>query len=169
MLLPTILISSSAHAAKSWGITGEQEAIFKGTVIDITCELTGDCPENCGDGKRQLGLSTEDQGIILVGKNLTRYTGASEELVGFCGQEIEVDGLFTENQNIRFFQVQKMRAVDGKWEKADRFHDVWAETNGEKTRKAKKWYRNDPRVKAILEQDGRLGLGAETDAEFFKN
>ena len=89
--------------------------------------------------------------------------------MGFCGQEIEVDGLFTENQNIRFFQIQKMRPVGGKWEKADRFLDAWAETNDSSKSKAKKWYTRDPRVKEILEKDGKLGLGAEADAAFFKN
>ena len=163
------LMATQAYAAKSWGVTGEQEAKFQATVVDITCELTGDCPENCGDGERQLGLKTTDQGIILVAKNNTLFTGAARELVGFCGQEIEVDGLFTENQNIRFFQVQKMRPVGDKWEKADRFHDAWAETYGGKPSKAKKWYTKDPRVNAIIEKDGKLGLGAEADEAFFKN
>ena len=167
--LVTGLIPVHSYAAKSWGITGEEEAMFTATVVDIACELTGDCPENCGNGTRQLGLKTEDQGVILVAKNLTLYTGAAEELVGFCGQEIEVDGLFTENQNIRFFQLQKMRPVGGKWEKADRFLDAWAETNDSSSRKAKKWYTRDPRVETILERDGKLGIGAEADAEFFKN
>ena len=29
------------------------------TVVDPLCELTGDCPDNCGDGKRQLALVRE--------------------------------------------------------------------------------------------------------------
>ena len=163
----TWIISMPASGAKSWGLTNEKEAKFKGTVVDITCHLTGDCPENCGDGSRQLGLMTEDQGLILVAKNLTLYTGASYELYGFCGQEIEVDGLFTENRNVRFFQVQKMRAVDGKWQKATRFHKHWAEANDTKPRKAKRWYRKDQRIKTIIERDGYLGLGPEADKAFF--
>ena len=163
------VFSHSALAAKSWGITNEQEAVFTGTVVDITCELTGDCPANCGEGSRQLGLKTADQGIVLVAKNLTFYTGAAEELYGFCGQEIEVDGLFTEHRNIRFFQVQSMRLPGEKWEKADRFLDAWAEDNDSSKRKAKKWYTRDPRVDEILTRDGRLGLGPEADAEFFDN
>ena len=171
LLAPIVLfslgLSNSTFAAKSWGITGEQEVIFTGTVVDITCELTGDCPENCGGGKRQLGLKTADQGIILVAKNLTFYTGAAEELYGFCGQEVEVDGLFTENRNVRFFQVQKMRTAGGKWEKSTRFLKAWAEENDSSTRKAKKWYKRDPRVKEIIAQDGYLGLGLEKDQEYF--
>ncbi len=159
--------SDQSFAAKSWGITNEVKAKFIGTVVDITCLLTGDCPENCGEGSRQLGLKTDDQGVILVAKNLTLYTGAAEELVGFCGQEIEVDGLFTENRNVRFFQVQAMREIGGKWIDATLFHDAWANQHGTKPRKAKRWYRKDPRVKTIIERDGYLGLGLEKDAEYF--
>ena len=163
------IFSQSSLAAKSWGITNEQEAVFTGTVVDIACELTGDCPANCGEGRRQLGLKTADQGVILVAKNLTFYTGAAEELYGFCGQEIEVDGLFSEHRNIRFFQVQNMRIPGGKWEKADRFLDAWAEDNDSSKRKAKNWYTRDPRVEEILTRDGRLGLGPEADAAYFGN
>ncbi len=160
--------ATTAYAAKSWGITNEKEAIFSGTVVDITCHLTGDCPDECGAGSRQLGLMTTDQGIVLVSKNLTLYTGAAQELYGFCGQEIEVDGLFTENRNVRFFQVQKMRLPGEKWEKATRFHKAWAAEYGGKPKKAKRWYRKDPRIRTIIERDGYLGLGLEQDAEYFK-
>ncbi|WP_424946055.1 hypothetical protein [Candidatus Spongiihabitans sp.] len=162
-------LSSNAYAAKSWGISNEVKAKFTGTVVDIACQLTGDCPDNCGAGSKQLGLQTNDQGLILVAKNLTLYTGAAEELYGFCGQEIEVDGLFTENRNVRFFQVQNMRTVGGKWAKATRFHNAWAEKNGTKPRKAKRWYRKDARIKTIIERDGYLGLGLDKDAEYFGN
>ena len=137
-------------------------------VVDIACELTGDCADNCGSGKRQLGLKTVDQGTILVAKNLTFYSGAAEELHGFCGKEVEVDGLFTEHRNVRFFQVQKMREVGGKWEKSDRFLDAWAKQNDSSKRKAKKWYKRDAKVQEILQRDGYLGIGAEADAEYFK-
>ena len=169
LIAASALLAASipAHAAKSWGITGEVEGIFTATVVDITCELTGDCPANCGEGSRQLALKTADQGTILVAKNLTFYTGASYELYEFCGQEVEVDGLFTENRNVRFFQVQKMRPVGGKWEKADRFLDAYAEANDTTARKAKKWYKTDPQVQEIIERDGYLGQGPAKDAEYF--
>jgi hypothetical protein len=165
-----LLVSSwrgPAWAAKSWGVTNEVEAIFTGTVVDITCELTGNCPDNCGDGARQLGIKTADQGTILVAKNLTLYTGAAEELKGFCGQEVEVDGLFTDNRGVHFFQVQKMRTPGGSWQKANLFHKAWAEQNKTKPRKAKRWYRKDKRIKTIIERDGYLGLGAAEDDKYF--
>ena len=161
--------TNTSFAAKSWGITGEKEAKFKGTVVDITCKLSGNCPENCGAGTRQLGLETADQGTILVSKNLTLYTGAAEELHAYCGQEVQVDGLFTENRNVRFFQVQKIKASGGKWKKATRFHKAWAAKYGGKPKKAKRWYRKDPRIKEIIGKDGYLGLGLEKDAEYFNN
>ena len=164
----SVCLSVPAYAAKSWGVSNEVKAKFVGTVVDITCELTGNCPDNCGQSSRQLGLKTVDQGVILFAKNLTLYSGAADELVGFCGQEIEVDGLFTEHKNVRFFQLQKMRASGGKWTKATRFHKAWAEKNDSTARKAKRWYRQDERVKAIIARDGYLGLGLDKDAEFFK-
>lgn len=166
-LVALLGFSANAYTAKSWGVTNEVKAKFTGTVVDIACELTDNCPADCGAGSRQLGLQTSDQGLIMVAKNLTLFTGAAEELYGFCGQEIEVDGLFTENRNVRFFQVQKMRAVGGKWSKATRFHKAWAKENGTKPRKAKRWYRKDVRIKTIIERDGYLGLGLDKDAEYF--
>ncbi len=167
-LIVTVSTISPAYAAKSWGVSNEVKAKFVGTVVDVACELTDNCPDNCGAGSRQLGLKTADQGLILVAKNLTLYTGAADELVGFCGQEIEVDGLFTESQNIRFFQVQKMRTVGGKWNKATRFHKAWAKKNDSTSRKAKRWYRKDERISNLIKRDGYLGLGPDKDAEYFK-
>lgn len=163
-----VVLTGGAYAAKSWGVSNEVKAEFTGTVVDIACELSGDCPPNCGDGNRQLGLKTEQDGTLLVAKNLTLYTGASVELVAFCGQTIEVDGLFTEHRNVRFFQVQQLRVPGGDWQKATRFHQVWAEQYGGKPSKAKNWYKKDPRVETIITRDGYLGLGTAKDQEFFK-
>ena len=162
------VLSQPVLAAKSWGVSNEEKALFTGTVTDISCHLLGDCPADCGAGSRQLGLATKDQGMILVSKNLTLYTGAVEELYHFCGQEVEVDGLFTENRNVRFFQVQKVRLAGKKWRKATRFHKAWAKEYGGKPRKAKHWYRKDPRIKEIISRDGYLGLGLEKDKEFLE-
>lgn len=161
------LISTPALAAKSWGVTNEKPAKFTGIVTDVACHLTENCPDNCGAGSRQLGLMTEDQGLILVAKNLTLYSGAAAELYPFCAQEIEVDGLFTEHRNVRFFQVQKMRLPGEKWQKATLFHQAWAKQYGGNPRKAKKWYKKDPRIMEIIARDGYLGLGLEKDATYF--
>ena len=46
---------STAQAADGWGIAGEKVVQWDAKVVDILCELSGDCPANCCDGKRQLG------------------------------------------------------------------------------------------------------------------
>ncbi|MBX2870252.1 MAG: hypothetical protein KTR18_16345 [Acidiferrobacterales bacterium] len=153
---------------ESWGVTAQEESAFTGEVVDVMCELTGNCATNCGEGSRQLALKTADQGTVLVAKNITLYSGAAEELWPYCGQEIEVNGLFTENQNVRFFQVQNVRTPGGKWQRADRFHKAWAARSGKSAGKARSWYKNDDRVDKILQRDGRLGLGPAADTEFFK-
>jgi len=153
---------------ESWGITAQEESAFNGKVVDVMCELTGNCATNCGEGSRQLAIETQDQGTVLVAKNVTLYSGAAEELWAFCGQDVEVNGLFTENQNVRFFQIQNVRILGGQWQRANRFHQAWAARSGESGSKARRWYKNDARVDEILERDGRLGLGPAADAEYFK-
>ena len=108
-LLTTALggVFNVSMAAKSWGITGEKEAKFKGTVVDITCHLSGNCPDNCGEGSRQIGLQTADQGIILVSKNLSLYSGAAEELWGFCGQESKWTVCSQRTVTCAFFRYKK--------------------------------------------------------------
>ena len=49
---------STAQAADGWGIAGEKVVQWDAKVVDVLCELSGDCPANCCDGKRQLGLSS---------------------------------------------------------------------------------------------------------------
>ncbi len=175
-LVATILLSTAytntALAAKSWGVTGEEIARFEAKVVDIMCELTGDCPENCGDGKRQLGLIDGDGKLILVGKNQSPFSGAVVELLPFCGKQITADGLFTENRGVRFFAIQFVReGTDGEWRGATRFVSDWAEKNGfaADSAEAKQWFRNDPNVIRIIERDGLLGLGKEADEEFLKS
>ena len=90
-----LAVSGIAWAAKSWNLTGEEIVRFDAKVVDILCELTGDCPANCGDGKRQLGLINGEGVLIPVTKNMTAFTGAVDELIDFCGQTITADGLFS--------------------------------------------------------------------------
>ena len=37
--------ASPAQAAKEWGLPDEVVARFDATVVDVLCELTGDCPD----------------------------------------------------------------------------------------------------------------------------
>ena len=45
---------SAGSEAESWNLYAEQPARFEAKVVDALCELTGDCPADCGAGKRQL-------------------------------------------------------------------------------------------------------------------
>ena len=157
-----------AEAAQSWSVTGEEVARFDGRVVDLLCALTGDCPQDCGAGRRQLGLLTDDGVLVLPVKNFAPFAGAIDELVEFCGQRVTVDGLFSANQGVRIFAVQFVKPADGDWRRANRFLDKWARDNGlEPGNKAKNsWFRQDPRIRRIIERDGFLGLGPEEDKKF---
>jgi hypothetical protein len=139
--------------------------------VDVLCELTGDCPDNCGNGTRQLGL-LDDEGVLhLPLKNFTPFTGASWELQQFCGKKVTADGLFTTNKGYKVFVVQFVReAPDGKWQRANRFTSQWAEKNGvaADSKQAKQWFRNDPEVQRLLDKDGVFGLGPEADKAYFE-
>jgi len=173
------LLSSSALLAgcatpvgevDPWPITSAEEAQFSGEVVDVLCELSGNCAANCGNGKRQLAVKTQDKtmGTVLVAKNLNNYTGAADELWQFCGQQVDVNGLFTQHKGVRIFQVQNMRTTGGQWQKATKYLSAWAQRSGKSPQQAKRWYNHDERVKAIIERDGRLGLGTQADKDYFK-
>ena len=169
IVLMTLSAAGTAQAAQSWGVAGEEEARFDAKVVDILCELTGDCPANCGDGKRQLGLLRADGVLILSTKNKTPFSGAAEELVDFCGKQVTADGIFTENHGVKVFALQFIReAPDGKWRGANRFLGKWAKANGEDpaAKNLNNWFRRDPRIKALIAKDGFLGLGQEADKKF---
>ncbi len=152
-----------------WPITNAEKSGLTGQVVDVLCELNGNCADNCGEGTRQLGIKTEAGGTVLVAKNLSNYSGAAEELWNYCGEVVEVNGLFTEHQGVRFFQAQNVRAPDGQWQKATRFLDVWTERTGKPASLAKNWQYHDEVVNEIIERDGRLGLGPEADQDYFES
>jgi hypothetical protein len=167
-----LLFGGTARAASSWGLPGEEIVRFDAKVVDLLCELTGDCPEQCGGGKRQLGLLTDEGTLIPAVKNKVAFAGAADELIDFCGKRVTADGLFTTNRGHKLFVLQFVReAPDGKWRGANRFSPKWAERNGldAKDPKVKQWFRNDPRVKALIEKQGKLGLGPEADRKYMES
>jgi hypothetical protein len=164
------LVGGTAQAADSWGLIGEEKARFEAKVVDVLCELTGDCPANCGDGARQLGLLRDDGTLVLAMKNVVPFAGAADELLPFCGERVEADGLFANNRGHRIFALQFVRPVpDGEWRRANRFKEVWAEANDvdPDSETASKWFRHDPRVEKLIERDGKLGLGPAADEAYF--
>ena len=116
------LFAGPAQAAKEWGIDGEEVAQFEAKAVDVLCELTGDCPPNCGDGKRQMGLLTDDGKLRLTIKSNTSFAGAVLDLLPWCGKRVEVDGLLIKADPMTFYMVQRLRAPGAeKWTNARAF------------------------------------------------
>ncbi len=169
MLLSAFAAATAAHAADSWGLPGEQISRFEAKVVDVACELTGNCPAACGDGKRQLGLLKGEGKLVLPLKNTVPFAGAVEELINFCGKQVIVDGLMVANRGYSFFALQFVReAPDGEWYGGGRWSRVWAIRNGlaPDDPKGSEWYLHDKEVKALIDTQGKLGLGAEADRKF---
>jgi len=62
----SVAVPGIARAANSWNLPGEEIVRFDATVTDVLCVLSGDCPEDCGAGKRLLGLLKDDGELVLV-------------------------------------------------------------------------------------------------------
>lgn len=155
-LAALLLGTVSAQAADEWGIDHEQVARWDGKVVDILCEITGDCPANCGDGKRQLGLILDDGRLVPVVKNFDPFAGAQTDLQAFCGKRVTADGLFIDNPKMPMFALQFKRPPDGEWSRANWFVRDWAKKNGDQNKD--QWFRHDPAVKKIIARDGVFGI-----------
>jgi hypothetical protein len=148
--------ASPALTAEPWGIPHEKPLVLKGRVIDALCHLKGRCAPDCGAGKRQLGVVTADGTYRLIAKGNVDFAGAIPDLIGFCGKEIEADGLLIENPAVTVFFVQGVRAAGSTaaFTPAERFKTTWEARNG----KAEEWWRADPQANRILAEDGPLGI-----------
>lgn len=153
--------------AKNWNLIEEKKAIFTGKVVDIQCELTGKCADECGAGSYQLGILTAEGKLIPTMKNgQTSFNGAVDDLLPHCGKTIQVDGLLVgEEIPEQFYQVQLVKPEGGEWAKANLHTKNWKVKYPDAGGKGP-WFRRDPRVKAAIEKDGWLGLGAEADKKF---
>ena len=169
VLAAALSAGGAAQAAEEWGLPAEEVVRFEAQVVDILCELTGDCPAECGGGARQLGLVDDAGVLILPLKNMTPFSGAVAELIDFCGQRVVADGLFSTNRGYRIFALHFVRAApDGKWRRANRFLDKWAAKQGVdvKSKTARQWFRNDPVVMRLIAEQGKLGLGPAADEKY---
>jgi len=152
--------------AKSWGLLGEEMTRFSGKVVDILCELTGDCADNCGNGSRHLGLLREDGRLVPVYKNnQTSFNGAVADLLPLCGQTIEVDGLLVgEDVPAKFLQVQLIKPEGAsEFYKANGWTEAWKRRFPEQAEGKGPWFRRDPRILEQIKEKGYLGLGPEAD------
>ncbi|MDZ4094226.1 MAG: hypothetical protein U1D35_04875 [Paracoccaceae bacterium] len=176
--LATVAFASAALAqdfsvnseAKSWNLYAETPARFEARVVDVLCDLTGDCPADCGEGRRQLGLLRKADGVmVLPAKNAAQvFAGAANELQPFCGKAVEVDGLLLDDPDIgakNIYQIQKIRAVGApEWIPANRWVKDWEARTPAAAGKGP-WFRRDPRIAARIAADGYFGLGLETDSQ----
>ena len=163
---------SENSEARSWNLYAEVPASFDAKVVDVMCELTGECPANCGAGERQLGLLRAADGtlVMVLKNNQPAFTGAVVDLMPYCGQDVTVDGLMIDDEDFpinNIYLVQRSKAGDADWTKASQFTKVWAEENPDAEGKGP-WFRRDPRILAQIEKEGYLGLGLETDKEFIE-
>ncbi|EME69541.1 hypothetical protein H261_12844 [Paramagnetospirillum caucaseum] len=161
LLILPLLIASPGWAAESWGLPGEEAASFDGKVVDVQCVLTKDCPKDCGAGRRQLGLLKKDGALILAMKNADPFAGATRDLLPFCGKSITVDGLFTSNEGVRAFALQRVKPPGGEWIAANGFVRDWAKAHKLKpdSPQAEEWFRHDQTVAGRIKAEGKLGLG----------
>jgi hypothetical protein len=169
---------SEGSQAKSWNLFGEEKARFEGRVTDVLCVLTGDCPADCGAGKRQMGvLRSADGRFLLASKNgQPAFTGATVDLAAYCGEEVEVDGLLVGDREItpglgdtKVFQVQTVRILgQDTANKTNLWTKDWAKRNPEVGGKGA-WFRRDPKVMEQIGANGRLGLGAEEDQKYIED
>lgn len=150
------------QAADSWGLNHETVTEIEAKVVDIACELTKDCPEQCGDGKRQLGLLTSDGKLRLAAKSATNFAGAALDLKPYCGKTVFADGLLIEHPAMTIFMVQNLRtSKSDKLVATHAFRKWWTEKHG----KSKQWFRDDPTIKEIIAADGVFGIKGLKPAE----
>lgn len=164
---------SERSEAKTWNLYAEKPARFEAKVVDLLCEMTGDCPVDCGGGARQLALLRSVDGVLVYpNKNAqAAFTGAAAELAPFCGQQVEVDGLLIEDPDLgatNIYLVQKIRAAgESEWIAANRWTREWARANPDAAGEGP-WFRRDPRVNAAIAARGYTGLGVEAEQPFLK-
>jgi hypothetical protein len=146
---------TAAHAADAWGLEGEKPLEVKGKVVDLLCELTGDCPQDCGQGQRQLGILTADGRLVAAAKGGVFFAGAVPDLLPLCGREVHADGLLIENPGMTLYFVQYLKpSPEAGFVPAEAFLTAWKARHGE----ADEWWRADPTVKAVIAQTGVLGV-----------
>jgi len=146
-----------ARAADSWGIEHEETARVEAKVVDLLCEVAGDCADRCGSGTRQLGLLFDDGRLVPVVKNVDPFAGATFELIEFCGQRVIADGLMINDPQMPMFALQfRRKAPDGPWSRANRWGKAWSAENGGQA--SGQWFRNDARVRERIEANGVYGI-----------
>ena len=166
---------SAGSKAKEFGFDEEVQATFSAKVVDVACELGGDCVDNCGNGERLMGLVREaDNKLILVLKNAQlSFNGPIEDLVPYCNKLVHVDGVMVgdpELFNAQFYMMQFIKEKGApEWNKANKWVAAWKAKNPEVAEGKGPWFRRDLRVKKQIEATGYFGLGHEFDEQYRKD
>ena len=120
-------------------------------------KITGNCVENCGNGKRQLGLLFDDGKLVPAVKNGEPFAGATNDLIRHCNKRIVADGLMISNPKMPLFAIQFSRlAPDGKWSRTNQFGKDWSKANG--GQKPGQWFRQDAKIKKLIKEQGVFGI-----------
>ncbi len=163
---------SEGSNAKEFGFLDEEKATFSGKVVDIMCELSGNCVDNCGGGTRLMGIiRSSDNKLILPLKNAQlAFNGPTEDLVPYCNKQVDVDGVLIGDQEFygtKFYMVQFIRdAGSEKWNKAKLWTKEWKKRNPDVAKGKGPWFKRDPRVKKQIAANGYFGLGHEADEKY---
>ncbi|MEO1543801.1 MAG: hypothetical protein AAFR75_07265 [Pseudomonadota bacterium] len=165
---------SKGSQAAELGLSGETKAMFSGKVVDLLCELSGDCPDNCGGGTRNLGIvRATDNKLIMVSKNSQfEFNGGVDDLLPYCNKDVDVDGLLLGDDpgveaKIYMAQFIRLKGAD-KWIKTTLWTDAWKKRNPSVAEGEGPWFRRDPRVLKQIEKSGYFGLGLDADAAWRK-
>lgn len=154
-VMAVALGAGSAQAADSWGLENERIVLIEGRVVDLLCELAGDCAPGCGGGTRQLGLVEASGRLLPLVKGNVNFANAVPDLLPHCGRTVQLDGLLVESPAMPVLFVQALRGSEAEpWRPTTAFAEQWKARHGE----AEEWMRADPAVKAAIARNGVLGI-----------
>ena len=151
------LAAGAASAAEPWGLENEKVVELQGRVVDLACTLAGDCPPDCGGGKRQLGVLTAEGRLLPLAKGLVNFANGVPDLLPYCGRKLQVDGLLIESPAMPLLFVQNLRgSAADPWRATDAFERGWRARHGGEA--GVEWFKTDPDVRAAIEAAGVLGV-----------
>jgi len=156
-----LAVAGPVRSADSLGVHNEQIVTLKGKVVDLACEVTGNCASDCGSGKRPLGLLTEDGKLYVAAKSNTIFAGLLKDIVTQCGKTIIADGLTTSDHDATLLMIQRYKTSDnGNWVETDGFAADWSKRHSTPidSKMTEEWYRNDWVVKGAVARRGKLGV-----------
>ena len=177
LLAATVALPASAadfsegSEAKPWPVQGREKAKFTAKVVDAVCHLTGDCPDDCGAGERQMVMIREADGkSVLAFKNIQPiFTGATVDLAQYCGQTVTVDGLLVGDPEVtggaEIMQIQTVSVAGAEPAKTNAWTKDWDAKFPEAAGKGP-WFRRDPRINERIATTGYFGLGKEVDEAY---